>query len=165
MLLHALLRRMLEAVAADADLSARDVQTCLKDATKIVVSAVGEPEEVMSPDELTNIKELCHAAKCMATVLAHMRLEIDLLVARGSESAELREVAANLEQKALLQTEMALLNVEPTVKAKATEMMTKKYSALLTAQAKASASAVTAAKTAAARAKSPFVAPPPLPSN
>jgi len=38
--LHILLRKMMEAFAADADLTEADVRTCLKDTTKIVVSPV-----------------------------------------------------------------------------------------------------------------------------
>jgi len=112
----------------------------------------------MSPDELKNIKELCHAAKIMATILAHMRLEIDMLAARGSESVELIEITAELEERARIQATLDTLSAEPLVSAKVKEMVEKRHSAVVTAQAKATAAAVAAAK--ATRTK-PFVAPKP----
>lgn len=157
--LHILLRKMMEAFAADADLTEADVRTCLKDTTKIVVSAVGEAEEIMSPDELQNIKEHCHAAKSMATILAHMRLEIDMLAARGSESVELIEITAELEERARIQTTLDTMSAEPLVSAKLKEMVEKRHSAVVTAQAKATAAAAAAAK--APRPK-PFVVPRPV---
>ena len=159
-LLHVLLRRILEGFAADSDLTPNDVHTCLKETTKIVLSKPGEPEEAISDEKLTNIKEICYAAKCMATVLEKMRVNLDLLTAYGSELAELKAVTSDIEQTQELNEEMNGMNIESSIKKEVEEWIAKKQTATMTQKAKALAAAE-AAKTV--KTKLPFVPPKPFP--